>query len=688
MVCRHCFDPLVERMTMYSRLFLLVACGVSVSLSAQSSNYPPVLNGAREEIYKSVEGVDLKVWIFEPEQHKSSDLRPAIVFFFGGGWKQGSPAQFEQHCRYLASQGMVAMTADYRVRVRHNTLADKAVMDAKSAVRWIRQNASRLGIDPERIVAGGGSAGGHLAACTGVISGLEEENEALNVSSVPNAMALFNPAMLLASLNGVDYLPSEKLDDIASRTGVAPESISPIHHVRAGLPPMIIFHGEADDTVPFATVERYSEMATSAGNRCELAGYRGEMHGFFNFGKNGDPGEGFPRTVHRPHVFLASLGYLKSPPAIHVPESENVHLRGRLDHSYDAIVNKKEATVAFIGGSITEMNGYRVIISDMLKKRFKETEFTFVNAGISSTCSTTGAFRLKRDVLDEDPDLLLVEFAVNDDQDAVHAERECKRGMEGILRHTLLHNPKMDIVVTHFVNPPMLELLQQGETPISSGAHEDVARHYGVSTVDLAREVAEQISEGALTWKEYGGTHPKEPGNRLAAKLVEDLLTTAWMHRDGDSRPKHRIPKLLDSNCYVSGRLVDVRNADFDDGWQLGVPDWSNIPGTMRERFVGKTLLHSAAVGAECRLHFKGRGVGVFVLAGPDAGNVSYSIDNSEPRQADLYHRFSKGLHYPRSIVFEADLEKGDHDLVLRIGKPNLEQSERTAVRILHFLVN
>ena len=139
------------------------------------------------------------------------------------------------------------------------------------------------------------------------------------------------------------------------------------------------------------------------------------------------------------------------------------------------------------------MMGYRVMVEEDLRRRFPETEFTFVNAGISSTCSTTGAHRLTRDVLSTRPDLLFVEFAVNDDQDASHPERECRRGMEGILRQARVANSALDIVVTHFVNPPMLELLKQKKIPVSSGAHEAVAAHYGVSTIDLAREVVNRL---------------------------------------------------------------------------------------------------------------------------------------------------------------------------------------------------
>jgi acetyl esterase/lipase/lysophospholipase L1-like esterase len=670
---------------------LLLACLLFPSIAAAQREYPPEFSDAQVETYKSVDGVHLQAWIFKPEGHQATDRRPAMVFFFGGGWKNGSPSQFVSHCRYLASQGMVAITVDYRVRSRHNTLVDKCVADTKSAIRWVRQHADRLGIDATRVAAGGGSAGGHLALCAAVIAGLDEPAEPADISSVPNALVLFNPAVLLAPFEDVT-LPQDLMDDLATRTGVAPQAISPIHHVRSGLPPTIIFHGEADSTVPFATVKRYTEVAAELGNRVELVGYRDAEHGFFNFGRNGQPGEFYPPTLYRMHEFLQSIQYLNGPPAIQVPKSGNVHLRGDYRNCYAAFHDRKQATVAFIGGSITEMEGYRVMVQELLQQQFPQTKFQFINAGISSTCSTTGAFRLQRDVLSKQPDLLFVEFAVNDDQDAMHQQRECVRGMEGILRHALSSNPNLDIVVTHFVNPPMLEKLQRSETPISSGAHERVAAAYGVSTIDVAREVARRVTAGKLTWEVYGGTHPKEPGNRLAAEMIQDLLQTAWSRLDNQllaaSRTTTRLPNMLDPGSYSAGELVSVAKAIPDSHWQLGRPQWDKIPGSLRSRFENEELLSATEAGAEAKVSFEGNAVGIYVLAGPDAGKVEVSIDDGPIQTLDLYHHFSSGLHYPRTVMLATDLKAGAHELRLRVSTEQHAQSSGHAVRILSFVVN
>jgi acetyl esterase/lipase len=278
--------------------------------------YPPEMPGARAEVYKTVGDTKLKLYVFEPKDLKKGDARPAVVFFFGGGWQAGSPRQFLPQAKYLATRGMVAIAADYRVASRHGVKAVDCVRDAKSAIRYVRANAARLGVDPEKIVAAGGSAGGHLAACTGTISDFDEPGEDTKVSSRPNAMLLFNPAVVLAPVEGV-ALDERRLADLGERMGVEPRALSPYHHIAKGTPPAAIFHGTDDKLVPHATVAAFAKAMRDAGNRCELVSYTGEGHGFFNYGRARNVM--FTETLREADKFLASLGYLQGEPTLEDP---------------------------------------------------------------------------------------------------------------------------------------------------------------------------------------------------------------------------------------------------------------------------------------------------------------------------------------------------------------------------------
>ncbi len=279
-----------------------VACAQKAEPQPEGRNrsYPPKLDGAKVETYKKVGDTELKVWIFSPKE--PAKKQPAIVFFFGGGWKSGTPAQFERHCRHFAERGIVAIAADYRVASRHDVKPAQCVADAKSCIRWVRTNAERLGIDPERIVAAGGSAGGHLAGSTATLPTLDEPGEDSKISSVPNALVLFNPCLITAPIEGVQWDGFGRIT--ADKAGCEPTALSPMHHLRKDLPPTLIVHGKADTTVPYNTVEAYTAAAKKLGNRCELIGYADQPHGFFNGAK-------YAETLQAADEFLVSLKYLE-----------------------------------------------------------------------------------------------------------------------------------------------------------------------------------------------------------------------------------------------------------------------------------------------------------------------------------------------------------------------------------------
>lgn len=270
------------------------------------------LNDATKRIYKTVGEVELPLYIYKPKGNQSGDKTPAIVFFFGGGWKGGSPAQFVEQCRYLASRGMVAVTVEYRVSSKHDAKVEDCVRDAKSAMRWVRSHAEELGIDPDRIASGGGSAGGHLGACVGVVEGMDDKGDDVSVSAMANAMVLFNPVMALAPHESLPEPYNTKMAGLKIRMGVDPKEISPLQHIKPNQPPLIMFFGTADGLKDGADL--FHEEYRKAGNRSEMVTYEGMPHGFFNFTRY--EGEYYRKTAREMDRFLASIGYLEGEPTM------------------------------------------------------------------------------------------------------------------------------------------------------------------------------------------------------------------------------------------------------------------------------------------------------------------------------------------------------------------------------------
>ena len=248
-------------------------------------------------VYKTIGQDALSLFFFYPGDWSRQAELPAMIFFFGGGWNAGTVTQFEPHARHFSKLGIVCMLADYRVKTRHNTTPFDAVSDAKSALRYLKKNAGSFGIDNEKIIASGGSAGGHLAAATAFIRGLDDPGDDLTVSPVPAALVLFNPVID----NGPEGYGYERIKDRYAE-------ISPAHNIRAGAPPVIFFLGTEDDLIPVSTAEKFKKDMETAGNRCDLFLYEGQKHGFFNFRNTGY----YEKTVRETETFLKSLGYLKS----------------------------------------------------------------------------------------------------------------------------------------------------------------------------------------------------------------------------------------------------------------------------------------------------------------------------------------------------------------------------------------
>ncbi len=255
-------------------------------------------------VYRKTPQAELKMTVHYPPQWKATDARPAIVFFFGGGWSGGTPEQFLKQADYLATRGMIAARADYRVKTRHSVTPDECVRDAQAAVRYLREHAATLGLDPQRIVAAGGSAGGHLAACTGCVAPLVVDDPNATVSCRANALVLFNPVL---KFSGTEQLMSR----IANNAELG-RAISPTLQLQSGGVPTILFYGTSDGLIEQG--REYTARAKELGLRAELKPAADQKHGYFN------RSPWLERTLYESDEFLASLGYLSGPPTLTRPE--------------------------------------------------------------------------------------------------------------------------------------------------------------------------------------------------------------------------------------------------------------------------------------------------------------------------------------------------------------------------------
>lgn len=221
------------------------------------------------ETYKSVKGKALTAHIFYPKDFNKSESIPGYLFFHPGGWSMGGPEWGYDLCHHISGLGVVAISFEYRLSSIGGDSPVEAVSDVKSAVRWTRGHSAELGIDPNMVIAGGISAGGHLAACTAMIPGFDDPADNMDYSNVPQALALHTTPVNPAT----DIHFKELLQERAK-----PEDLSPFHHIKGGLPPMCIIQGTADEIVSYESVKDFSRKMQEAGNQCQLHSFEGAGH--------------------------------------------------------------------------------------------------------------------------------------------------------------------------------------------------------------------------------------------------------------------------------------------------------------------------------------------------------------------------------------------------------------------------
>jgi lysophospholipase L1-like esterase len=373
-------------------------------------------------------------------------------------------------------------------------------------------------------------------------------------------------------------------------------------------------------------------------------------------------------------------------------DSRNYHsYRSRIHNAQIVFEREKFGRVAFLGGSITQGSGWRDSVCAYLQKRFPNTRFDFIQAGIASMGSTPGAFRFERDVLAKGRvDLLFEEAAVNDRTNGFSTEMQIL-GMEGIVRHARESNPAMEVVLMHFADPGMMTDYRKGIIPAEIQNHEKVAIHYGLSTINLAKEVTERIDKGEFSWeKDFKDVHPSPFGHHIYFRSMKKFMDNCWrgIVTDEDKIVDYKLPGKLMEGCYDKGKLIPATEVKRAKGWRVE-KEWKPVDKTgTRPDFTNVPMLIAEGHTGILTYKFKGNAVGIAVAAGPDAGMIEYRIDKNPWQKQDLYTSWSKDLHLPWFYTLGYNLTPGKHQLQIRVMPEKNAKSKGNACRVRYFYVN
>jgi len=364
-----------------------------------------------------------------------------------------------------------------------------------------------------------------------------------------------------------------------------------------------------------------------------------------------------------------------------------ITFNGYSDTFAEKLQKNEPVTVAFLGGSITNMEGWRAMVCNYLSKTYPQSKFKFINAGIPSLGSLPHAFRLQRDVLDSGKtDLLFIESAVNDHANQT-AEKTQRRALEGIIRHTLNKNSKTNIVLMAFADQDKNEDFDKGNIPAEVKVHSDLAEYYHLPFINLALEVDKRIANKEFTWAgDFKDLHPAPFGQQLYFNTIKTYLEEN--QKNAPNKTSGSLPKILDKFAYTKGQYVSVATAENLNTFSINKSWKPNDALETRPGFVNIPVLESTTRNSTFDLIFKGNAVGIAVLSGPDAGMLHYRIDNGEEKMIDLFSQWSTSLHLPWYLLLGDELSGGEHKLSVRISEYHNKKSVGYACRIAHFLVN
>lgn len=370
--------------------------------------------------------------------------------------------------------------------------------------------------------------------------------------------------------------------------------------------------------------------------------------------------------------------------------AEECHPRGGLPNFFKkAQTAGARIRVGYLGGSITAQNGWRVKTLAHFQKAWPQAEFSEINAAIGGTGSDLGVFRVKQDVLDKKPDLLFVEFAVND---GLASPDQIYRCMEGIVRQTWRTLPECDICFVYTLTEALAPAMLEGKFQRSASAMEKVADHYGIPTIHMAMEVAKLAKEGKLVWKAPlpktdeekaalgdklvfapDGVHPHpETGHELYLQAIVRSLEP--IRAASQQAGPHALPAPFIATNFEKAKLVPITEATLSPGFTFLDP----VKDEFGKRWASRmTALHRGTQpGETIAFKFKGTRAAIYDLVGPDCGQVTLTLDNQPPK---IVPRFDAYCTYHRlaTLMIGSDLPDEVHTVKIEI---HPDQPDKAAI--------
>ncbi len=338
-----------------------------------------------------------------------------------------------------------------------------------------------------------------------------------------------------------------------------------------------------------------------------------------------------------------------------------------------------KGSVAFLGGSITYNPGWRNATMQMLQERFPNCEFTFTMAGIPSFDSRAHAFRRSSD-LPEGVDLLVYEAAVNDNQ--IEDPDQIDIAAESVIRGALLENPDLSILWLHFYMPAFDSAFAKEEESKTTASHSKIASHYGISQINLAREVYDRLQEDQFSWEnDFVDLHPSAFGQTIYANAIRKIFNKV----DYTTKPESQaLPTQLSPNLWINGKIVATDTLKADtltlNGFRQTANWKASLPIETRDGYKNCPVLEGSKVGDSFTLKFTGNTFGFMAISGPHSPILEYQLDGANWKEINTQTPWSEYLYLPYPFILENYIGEGEHEITIRIKAPAVGKTKIDSV--------